>query len=333
MDRIEEKFRNVSIAIVGDVMLDRYWWGTVERISPEAPVPVVRLESSSLVLGGAANVAANVAGLGAKATLMGCYGNDEEGDLLCQQLSVSAIRFDHLVKSDRRPTSVKTRIVAHNQHVVRVDRETIEPLDDLAESTLIEKVTAVIPYVDLVIISDYAKGTVTSRLLKTVFQSAKKAGKQVIVDPKGKDFTKYKGAAMMTPNKREAVDACSLEIHQKDALEVAGRRLMAELGLEALVITEGDKGMTLFEKNRQPQNLKAEAREIYDVTGAGDTVIACLGVALAAGMSFIDSVQVANTAASLVVEQVGTTAISLDRLLASLPHQEEQREDTSSTSA
>jgi len=333
MDSLAERFKHVSIAIVGDVMLDRYWWGTVERISPEAPVPVVKLERSTLVLGGAANVAANVASLGAKAILLGCCGDDEEGDLLFERLSDSSIESDYLSRSANRPTPVKTRIVAHSQHVVRVDRENVEAVDGRTEDDLIKKATDVIAEVDLIIVSDYAKGTLTTSLLTSLMQSANNAGKKVVVDPKGKDFAKYKGATVMTPNKREALDACGLEIHEKQALQIAGKRLMSDLGLEALVITEGDKGMTLFERDRQPVNLKAEAREIYDVTGAGDTVTACLGVSLAAGFSFADSVQIANTAASLVVDQVGTTVISLDRLQAALQgRQEEPASEVSSTS-
>jgi len=314
MDSIAERFRKVSIAIVGDVMLDRYWWGTVDRISPEAPVPVVKLERSTFALGGAANVAANVAGLGAKPFLIGCRGSDEEGGLVCEQLSSASIESRHLTETER-PTPVKTRIVAHNQHVVRVDRETIDPLDALAEAKLIEKLQEIIPEVDLVIVSDYAKGTLTTVLLEHLIRTATKAGKRIVVDPKGKDYTKYRGASVLTPNRREALDACGLEIQQKDAVQLAGRMLMESLDLEALVITRGDEGMTLFQPNGFSRSLKAETHEIYDVTGAGDTVIACLGVALAAGLSFIDSVQLANTAASLVVEQVGTTAISIDMLI------------------
>ena len=311
---LQDRFAAVRIMVVGDIMLHQYWWGNVERISPEAPVPVVRLNRTSVVPGGAANVAANVVGLGAAAVLVGCIGTDAEGNQLQQHLASNSIDSEHLLEIADRPTSVKTRVVAHSQHVVRVDRETINAIDSETESKLVERVREMLDSVDLLIISDYAKGTLTQPVLESVIQVARSRNIPVLIDPKGKDYSKFKGASVITPNRREAAEACSLDEHRDDVVSIAGRRLITELGLDAIIITEGEKGMTLFERDVPETSFKAEAHEIYDVTGAGDTVIATLGVAMAAGVPLVDAVRMANTAASLVVEQVGTTAISSERL-------------------
>ena len=311
---LQDRFAAVRIMILGDIMLDQYWWGSVERISPEAPVPVVRLDRTSVVPGGAANVAANVVGLGAAAILIGCIGTDVEGSQLKQHLGSNSIDHEHLLEIADRPTSVKTRVVAHSQHVVRVDRETINSIDSATASKLVERVRELLTGADLLIISDYAKGTLTKTVLESTIESARKRNIPILVDPKGKDYSKFKGASVITPNRREAAEACSLDEHRDDVVATAGRRLLDELNLKAIIITEGEKGMTLFEGSSSQTSFKAEAHEIYDVTGAGDTVIATLGVALAAGVPLVDAVRLANTAASLVVEQVGTTAISSERL-------------------
>jgi D-beta-D-heptose 7-phosphate kinase/D-beta-D-heptose 1-phosphate adenosyltransferase len=271
-----------------------------------------------MVPGGAANVAANVVGLGATSILVGCIGADAEGTQLRQHLIFNSIGSEHLIETPDRPTSVKTRVVAHSQHVVRVDREMIDLIDSETESKLIARVRGLIDSIDLMIISDYAKGTLTRHVLESVIGDARSRNIRVLVDPKGKDYSKFKGATVLTPNRREAAEACSLDEHNDDVVSIAGRRLVSDLELEAIVITEGDKGMTLFNGRSSETTFNAEAHEIYDVTGAGDTVIATLGVAMAAGVPLIDAVRIANTAASLVVEQVGTTAISSERLFEKL---------------
>ena len=315
---LQDRLAAVRVMVLGDIMLDQYWWGSVERISPEAPVPVVRLNRTSVVPGGAANVAANVAGLGATPILVGCIGTDAEGKQLKQHLATNSIDSEHLIEIADRTTSVKTRVVAHSQHVVRVDRETINSIDSKTEAIVIDRVRELLDSTDLLIISDYAKGTLTSPVLESAIQDARSRKIPVLIDPKGKNYSKFKGASVITPNRREAAEACSLDEHRDDVVRMAGRRLLSELGLDAIIITEGEKGMTLFEGNAPETSFKAEAHEIYDVTGAGDTVIATLGVAMAAGVSLIDAVRLANTAASLVVEQVGTTAISSERLFEKL---------------
>jgi D-beta-D-heptose 7-phosphate kinase/D-beta-D-heptose 1-phosphate adenosyltransferase len=330
---LKDNFTAVRVAVIGDVMLDQYWWGNVERISPEAPVPVVRLQRTSLTLGGAGNVAANIKGLGATPLLIGCVGKDNDALLFFQQLDESSISAENIVTANERPTPVKTRVIAHSQHVVRVDREIAEPISNDVQSELTKLALRAIPVVDVVVISDYAKGTVTDRVLKLVIDECRAHGKPIVIDPKGKDYSKYSGATILTPNRREAADACGIDEFSHDAVLRSGERLLADLGVEAVLITEGENGVTIFEKGSAPVSLPAEAHAIYDVTGAGDTVIATLAVAIGAGMSMIDGVRLANTAASLVVEQVGTTAISFDALTAKLGNADFKFENDGSITA
>lgn len=312
--KITENFSKVKVLIVGDIMLDRYWWGSVSRISPEAPVPVVTLDKTSLLAGGAANVAANVAGLGAKPYLVGITGEDEEAKMLAEVLRKANISSSFLVLLKNRRTTVKTRIVAHNQHVVRIDQENTHVLSKEEEQVVFKKIEAIIDEVDIVIISDYAKGLISEKLAKRLITKTVTLQKKILVDPKGKNYSKYKGATLLTPNQREAVQATNLDEYEKDSVEKSGNILLESLSVEALLITRGEKGMTLFQKNKEIEHLKALARKVYDVTGAGDTVIASLAVMLASGADFREAANIANVSAGLVVEQIGTTAISLETL-------------------
>lgn len=318
-DKLIARFSQVKILVFGDVMLDRYWWGSVSRISPEAPVPVVRLEKTSLVPGGAANVAVNVASLGAEAYLIGVVGDDAEGRYLSEILEKSNISSDRLITFKDRPTTAKTRIVAHNQHVVRIDHEKTNFLSPAEEEKLWLTVEPEIKKVDLILISDYAKGLLGRNLLTRLITTAKENNKQILVDPKGKDYSKYSGATLLTPNRREAREACNFEEHEAvDDLTLAGKTLISELNLEALLITQGENGMTLFQSEEKPVHFQTKARTVYDVTGAGDTVIATLAVALAAGASLLQAAELSNITAGLVVEEVGTTAVSQEKLLKAL---------------
>jgi rfaE bifunctional protein kinase chain/domain len=305
-----DRFSNVSVLVVGDIMLDRYWWGSVKRISPEAPVPVVDLQSSTFAPGGAANVAVNIAGLGARAVLIGAVGIDGEAETLAGLLVDNGVSTDNLVRSETRPTIVKTRIIAHNQQIVRVDQETIEPLSSNDEAAVWQSISANLPQVDVVLISDYAKGVLSDKLTRRLIAAAVAQGKQVLVDPKGKDYSRYSGASLLTPNRREAAESFNFHEDMPDMVNIAGERLMDELGLSMVLITQGEEGMTLFQKGHASRHLSAAAHEVYDVTGAGDTVIGCLGVAMGAGMDLYDAAKLANLSAGLVVEQVGTTAIT-----------------------
>jgi D-beta-D-heptose 7-phosphate kinase/D-beta-D-heptose 1-phosphate adenosyltransferase len=315
--QILENFSRLNILVIGDVILDRYWWGDVSRISPEAPVPVVRLNNTTLAAGGAANVAANIAGLGATPILVGIVGDDEGAQQFPDVLRGANVSSDHLVRDRHRPTTVKTRIIAHSHHVVRVDQEHADGISIETEDAIVQKLKTEIARADAIAVSDYAKGMLTPRVLRDLFQIAGESGKPVLVDPKGKDYSKYKGAALLTPNRREAAEACNFE-DLGDVVDRAGSRLMSELDLDALLVTEGEEGMTLFRRSHPSIRMAAEAREVYDVTGAGDTVIATLAVAIGAGADVEQAARIANVAAGLVVEQVGTTAVTLSGLEAAL---------------
>ena len=315
--QILERFSKLNILVIGDVILDRYWWGDVSRISPEAPVPVIRLKNTSLAAGGAANVAANVAGLGATPILVGIVGDDDGAKQFPDVLHGANVSPEHLVRDKLRPTTVKTRVIAHSQHVVRVDQEHADHVSADTENAIVEKLRAEIGRADAIAVSDYAKGMLTRRVLSDLFAIAADRGKPVLVDPKGKDYSKYMGAALLTPNRREAAEACNFD-DSGDVVDRAGAKLMVDLALEALLVTEGEEGMTLFRKSHDPVRMAAEARQVYDVTGAGDTVIATLAVALGAGADMEEAARLANVAAGLVVEQVGTTAVTLSGLAAAL---------------
>jgi rfaE bifunctional protein kinase chain/domain len=307
------RLRKANILVVGDVMLDRYWWGSVDRISPEAPVPVVALESVTHVAGGAANVAANIKGLGCEPILVGIAGADADADLLESTLRQAGITRSELFRIDGRKTTVKNRVVAHNQHMLRFDQESVAPLSDDQCSSIAAQIDALARDCELLVISDYAKGLLTFELTRRVIQIAAERKIPIIVDPKGRDYTKYAGATVITPNQKEAEAACDLPISH-ETVDTAGRRLLADLNLKGVVVTRGERGMRVYGRDAEPVDLPASARMVYNVTGAGDTVIAALAVALANGLSLLDAARLANFAAGIVVEDVGTTTITLAML-------------------
>lgn len=307
-------FADLNVLIVGDVMLDRYWWGSVSRISPEAPVPVVNLEKTTLVAGGAANVAANVSGLGAKSYLVGVIGEDEEAAMFPEVLAEKNISANFLIKLARRRTTVKTRIVAHSQQIVRVDQESKANLDAAEEKAVWKTICELLEKAQIVIVSDYGKGFLTEKILSRLITAANAMDLLVIVDPKGKNYQKYRGATMLTPNRYEVGEVLRLEDYEQITIEAAGKKMIKDFDLSGMLITQGEAGMTLFADQDQTEHLSVTARKVYDVTGAGDTVIACLASAVGAGANFLEAAKFANIAAGLVVEQVGTTAITLEML-------------------
>lgn len=309
-----ENFKKVNVLVIGDCMIDRYWRGNIKRISPEAPVPVVNLEQKEATAGGAANVAANIAGLGASPYLIGITGKDEESEIMPRILEKANVSGDFLVALPDRLTTVKTRIVAQQQHVVRLDQETVLPINEEQEKLVWRQIEKVFEKIDLAVISDYAKGFLTPNLLSRLISHCRENKKKVLVDPKGRNFLRYRGATLLTPNKREAAEACKLDEDCGDVVEISGQMLLSEIDVEALLITQGEDGMTLFEKNRATRKLKAVSREVFDVTGAGDTVIAVLAAALGAGADFLTAAEMANTAAGIVIEHFGTTIIKLEDL-------------------
>lgn len=313
MIELIEKFADVKVLVLGDVMLDRYLWGNVSRISPEAPVPIVNVNKTSSVLGGAANVAANIKSLGATPYLIGVCGQDKDAESLETLLEQSQIS-NNLVKFENRQTTVKTRIIAHHQQVARIDQETSNYISELESELIYEKISELLNTTSIVVISDYAKGFLTERLLARLITTCKLKKILVLVDPKGKNFVKYGGATILTPNRKESAEACGFEENKPDLIRKAGENILSTVDLEALLITQGEKGMTLFQRDGESFYLEALTRKVYDVTGAGDTVIATLAVAIGAGASFVEAAKIANIAAGLVVREVGTTSVSIEKL-------------------
>ena len=290
-------------------MLDRYWFGQVSRISPEAPVPIVNLEKEVLIAGGAANVAANIKSLGAVPYLVGIVGDDFGGQELKNQIELNGVTSEFIFQISDRTTTLKTRIVAHQQQLSRIDSEVTENLSIEKESELFEQISYLFEKVDIVLISDYGKGFLSDSLTMRLIRQANKKEKKILVDPKGKNYQKYKNATLLTPNRKEAFEAT-----MKNSVKEAGQILLSELNLESLIITLGEDGLSIFEKNKEFTQLKSVARHVYDVTGAGDTVIAALSIALVAGGDLCLAAEIANLAAGFAVEEVGTATVSLEKL-------------------
>jgi rfaE bifunctional protein kinase chain/domain len=309
-----DSISQIKILVVGDVMLDRYWWGNASRLSPEAPVPVVALKEVSNIPGGAANVAANIAGLGATVILTGLIGSDDAGALLRESLLAYNISPDLLISSKTRPTTTKTRVLVHNQQIARIDEETDDPLTEAEEVAVLGRVKDVIADVDAVVLSDYAKGCLTRTLVASVIAEAKRNGKTVLVDPKSRDLTKYSGATLLTPNLTEALNAAGIENGGEAMADVAAKKILAETSVESLLITLGEHGMKLFRTGEEPVHFPSMARQVFDVTGAGDTVVALLAAALGASADIHSAIEFANIGAGLAVEKVGTTIVSIDEL-------------------
>jgi D-beta-D-heptose 7-phosphate kinase/D-beta-D-heptose 1-phosphate adenosyltransferase len=308
-------FPGRRILIVGDVMLDEYLWGTVRRISPEAPVPVVELHQRSYVPGGAANAAANVVGLRGEVELIGLIGADEAGRRLQQALAALGIGLQGVVVAANRPTTTKTRIIAHSQQVVRVDQEHREVVAGSLEDQLLGLIDDQLPEVDACLLSDYAKGIVSPALAQHLIQRGRALGKPVVVDPKGSDFVKYRQATLIKPNQHEASLFFKRDLSSEKDVFDAGRQLLARLDGGGVLITRGAAGMSLFEPGRDTVHVPAEAREVFDVTGAGDTVASTLALALAAQASLEQAARLASRAAAIIVGRVGTTAIQYEDLL------------------
>ena len=305
-----------NIVVLGDVMLDEFIWGDVSRISPEAPVPVVDIRRESTHLGGAANVLANLLALGANACVIGVIGRDFAGERIRSSVrEKSALqRDDLLIADDSRPTTIKTRIIAHNQMVVRADREHRGAVNGDTEARIIAAVKSALEVAHALIVSDYDKGVITPRILAEVLPSA--YGRMpVLIDPKLRNFDAYRPATLVTPNHYEALQVTNLEEDSDGTLQTAAKKIRARLGCDAVLITRGEQGMMLVEGNRDPVFVETAAREVYDVTGAGDTVVATLAAALAAGASMTEAAVLANQAAGIVVGKLGTATASAQEIL------------------
>ena len=310
-----KKFPKTKILVIGDLILDEFIWGTVDRISPEAPVPVVWAERESAMPGGSANVASNVRALGGQVHLVGIVGQDEAGKRLSRELHARGIPTEGIFVDSSRPTTVKTRVIAHHQQVVRIDREKIHRLGGAVHNRLTQAAQGAVAQVDGVIVEDYGKGLISSELLSPVVALAKRTRKVIVVDPKEEHFELYRGVTALTPNKKEASLAAQIPITDEKSLLKAGRRIVDTLKPEVLLITLGEEGMCLFfREGNGPVKIPTVAREVFDVSGAGDTVIAAFTLARAAGASYLEAATIANAAAGVVVGKVGVATCSREEL-------------------
>jgi D-beta-D-heptose 7-phosphate kinase/D-beta-D-heptose 1-phosphate adenosyltransferase len=307
-------FAGKRVLVAGDLMLDRYWQGEVDRISPEAPVPIVRKTGAFGVPGGAANTACNVAALGARVTLFGVTGQDEAGAELRRVLSKRGIDCSHISTVASRPTTVKLRIVAHDRQIARIDEEDTAPIDSILGEEVVRHAARIMPRVDAVLVSDYAKGFVTASVARALVAAAQRHGKPVVIDPKGSDIERYRGATVLKPNRSELAVLTGLPASHHEETMQAARQLLRVAAASAIVVTEGKDGMTLLRPDTPEEHFPSFAREVYDVTGAGDTALATLAVALAAGAALSDAVWLANLAAGLAVGESGTATISREKL-------------------
>lgn len=320
MDRksIESLFSHagdIKALVVGDLMLDEYLWGRADRISPEAPVQVVDVMREDLRLGGAGNVVNNLAALGCKVSVCSVIGADDNGKLLTQTFTGMGIDTDGLFEDPDRRTGKKTRVMAAHQQIVRIDRESKEALHPLFEDRIIDYLRNNGAGFNVIVVSDYLKGVLTSRVLGAIVALGREHGIPVVVDPKGSDYSKYRGATILTPNKKEAEQASGISISDESTLNLAAFRLLEELDLSALLITRSEAGMSLYRAGVEPVHIPTVAREVYDVTGAGDTVLAVLSLGLASQLSLDDSARLANTAAGIVVAKLGTSTLKPAEIL------------------
>ncbi len=310
---ILQTLRDRFVVVLGDVMLDEFVWGDVTRISPEAPVPVVDVRRESVHLGGAANVLANLVALGAKGTVVGVVGNDPAGQRLRTDLSDLGTQDRCLIVDQSRPSTTKTRIIAHSQLVVRADRESRVAVTPQIEDEIVSVLTEALERADAFVVSDYDKGVVTPGVLRRILPIAYERV-PVLVDPKLRNFNSYRPATLVTPNHFEALRMSDLEDHSDDGSHQAARVIRQRLGCDAVLITRGDRGMMLLKGDDEPVYVETAAREVYDVTGAGDTVIATLATMAAAGLSLRDAMPIANKAGGIVVGKFGTATVSYEEL-------------------
>ena len=309
-----DDFKNVKVLVIGDLMIDEYLWGSVDRISPEAPVPVVCVEKESHTLGGAGNVINNLVAMGAKVFAIGTAGTGKAGQMIFEKLEDLGIETNGIISEPKRPTTRKTRVIASNQQVLRIDKEIKKNINSDTLEKLVKIIESKILNVDLIILSDYDKGLITKKLVRQIVKLARKHKVLTLVDPKSLNFSKYEQVSILTPNRKEASLAANMDIKSIQDLFAVGQKIMDRVKLARLLITCGKDGMVLFEKGREPYTIESKARQVFDVSGAGDTVISLLGLGLAVGATFKESAMVANVAAGIVVAKVGTATASIDEL-------------------
>ncbi len=317
---IISKFRKTNIMVIGDLILDEFIWGNVSRISPEAPVPVVCAEEETFRLGGACNVASNIVALGGNAYVIGVVGEDKRKDILIKNLKKRGMKTSGVLVDKTRPTTLKTRVVAkqRNQQVVRIDKENVDFIRGEILNKLISKIKKGIHSVDALILEDYGKGVITPDLLKEILEYTKNNGKKIIVDPKRHHFSYYKGVTLITPNQSEVEDATGIKIKDKKTLEKAGKTLLFDLGCEAVLVTLGESGMCLLEIDGEVSYIKSVAQGVFDVSGAGDTVVSCFAQSLISGANLRQAALISNFAAGVVVGKFGTEVVTKEELIESL---------------
>jgi D-beta-D-heptose 7-phosphate kinase/D-beta-D-heptose 1-phosphate adenosyltransferase len=317
-EKLLTKFNEGRILVVGDVILDDFLYGDAERISPEAPVPVVDIKRQNTQLGGAANVVNNLCALGAKAALCGVIGNDDGGNRILKLLHGLNVPTDGTVVEIGRDTAVKTRVVAANQQVVRFDREDKSPLSNAARKKLQDFIRRAQKNFNAIIISDYGKGVISADLVEVILKTAKTQGMPVLVDPKPENFGLYVGATVVTPNLKEAGVALGRKLDTAEKVEAGGKEIIEKFKPEMALITRGEQGMSLFRAGTKPHHVPTRARQVYDVTGAGDTVIATFTLALTAGADPVEAAEISNQAAGVVVGKLGTATVSQSEIRTSI---------------
>ncbi len=315
---LAEKYSSVRVLCAGDVMLDRFIYGDVTRISPEAPIPVFSVREERSMLGGAGNVARNIAALGAAQEFITVVGQDEAAQQVIREVRALENCEPGIIEEPARRTSVKTRYLAHQQQMLRVDSETTEPIAEDRFQQLLERFRAALPRCDIVVLSDYAKGVLAGNRAAILIDAARQASKPVFVDPKGQDFSRYRGAALIKPNLEELREASRMEVNSAEAVEAAARAVLDASEIDALLATRGASGMMLVRRGRRKFEVRGSAREVFDVSGAGDTAAANLAVAFAAGAELEDAVALANVAAGIVVSKLGTATVTREQLLREL---------------
>jgi D-beta-D-heptose 7-phosphate kinase/D-beta-D-heptose 1-phosphate adenosyltransferase len=316
---------SVTVAVIGDLMLDETWTGEVARVAPEAPVPLLSLAAMSRRAGGAGNVVENISALGGCVIALGAVGPEEEGAWLARRLTTLPGARGTVVTDPGRTTPVKRRMVAEGRQILRVDQEIAAGLSPASEETLLAAALAALEEAQVLLVSDYAKGTLTPRILERILAEARRRGVPALVDPKGRDYDRYRGASVVTPNRKELETVTGEEVRDRGSVAALGARLRESLGLDALLVKLSEEGMLLLERGSEPRAIRARAREVFDVTGAGDTVLAMLGLALGAGCDLATAAEMANRAAGCAVARPGTVSVRWADLLDGLSAAPEEK--------
>ncbi len=314
LKRCVDRFSDARLIVVGDIIMDEYIWGDVSRISPEAPVPVVDIKEETKMLGGAANVLNNIASLGGTPILCGVIGDDQTGREIVERVKRQGLRTDGIFTESHRPTSVKTRVVAHNQQVVRFDRESRRKLETQSLKKILDFVQQMKDGYEAIIVADYGKGVISTELMEGLRGLVSQSKAILAVDPKIGNFECYQNVDVITPNHHEAGAFCRMEVIDRESLVRAGKQMLRELNCRFVLITQGKDGMSLFEKSGETSHIPTVARKVYDVTGAGDTVISTFCLGLASGLDPKSAALISNFAAGIVVGEVGTSTVKAEEL-------------------